>query len=318
MKWRYDDIETFVCVMKAGSITAAAERLRLSKSVVSKRISDLEAALDVQLFQRSPRQLQATDAGEAFYERVVPLLHEIHETAEGMSSRRGGILRGRLRIAAPMSFGTMYLGLVIAEFAHRHPDLELAVDYDDHPTDLVQGGYDVGVRIGYPKDSTLKARVLCECPRVLCCSPDYAARNKLPEDVEGLAAHSGIDYAFVHARRFWQFERKDPDATPVSVAMHSRIIANNGEAIRDMAIAGLGIASVPLLLVANALQRGELIRVPLDATQRPYTISAIYPHTHHVPAKVRTFIDYLVRVFTAPQPWEGDAVTDIRSRLRGG
>jgi DNA-binding transcriptional LysR family regulator len=307
MRWRYDDIETFVCVMEAGSITAAAERLNLSKSVVSKRISDLEAALRVQLFQRSTRQVQATEAGEAFYERMVPLLHEIHETADRMSSTGKDSLHGRLRITSPMSFGTLFLGPVIAAFARAHPDLELAVDYDDRPVDLVKGGYDVGIRIGHLKDSSLKARALCECPRVLCCSPDYAAQHGLPGTVADLASHSGIDYAFVHARRFWQFEKLDPPSEVVSVAMRSRIIANNGEAIRDMAVAGLGIASVPIFLVADALRRGELIRVPLDAFQRPYTISAIYPHTHHVSGKVRAFIDHLVHAFGPPLPWEGEA-----------
>lgn len=302
MPWRYDDMETFVRVMQAGGITGAARRLNVTKSVVSKRIRDLEVALAVQLFHRTPGQLQPTEAGEAFYERIAPLLNEIHETAEGMASHTDVALRGRLRIATPMSFGILYLGPVVAAFARQHPDLEIAVDYDDRPMALSHGGYDVTIRIGYLQDSSLRMRTLGECPRVLCCSPDYAQRRGLPSRAAELAEHDAIDYALVHARRFWQFE--DEQGAPVSVAMRSRIVANNGEAIRDMAIAGLGIASLPIFLAADALKCGQLMAIPLELTQRPYVISALYPNTSHVPAKVRTFIDHLVGIFSPSMPWE--------------
>ncbi|ESH87949.1 LysR family transcriptional regulator [Cupriavidus sp. HPC(L)] len=312
MQWRYDDMETFVRVVQAGGITGAARRLNVTKSVVSKRIRDLELALSVQLFHRAPGQLQPTEAGEAFYERIAPLLSEIHETAEGMAAHRDVVtLRGRLRVATPMSFGILYLGPVIAAFARQHPDLEIAVDYDDRPMALSHGGYDVAIRIGYLQDSSLRMRMLGECPRVLCCSPGYAERRGVPRHAAELAEHDAIDYALVHARRFWQFE--DERGTPVSVAMRSRIVANNGEAIRDMAIAGLGIASLPIFLAAEALKRGQLMAIPLELTQRPYVISALYPNTSHVPAKVRTFIDHLVEMFSPSMPWEraeGNAVSE--------
>ncbi|WGS19313.1 MULTISPECIES: LysR family transcriptional regulator [unclassified Bradyrhizobium] len=307
MKWRFDDIVTFVQVMQAGSITAAADRMNLSKSVISKRISDLEAALDVELFQRSTRQLRPTDNGGAFFERMVPLLHEISETAESLSERGVSSLRGQLRITTPMSFGIMYLGPVIAEFARRHPDLELAIDYEDRHVDLVRGGYDLGIRIGDMRDSSLKARKLGECARVVCCSPSYANQHGLPKRAAELAEHICIDYAYVHAKRFWRFERDGKKGRrAISLPIRSRIIANNGDAIRDMAIAGLGIASLPAFLAAEPLRQGTLVPALPDAVQAPYTISAVYPATRHVAPKVRFFIDYLLEFFLPPLPWERD------------
>lgn len=302
MQWRYDDMETFVQVVRCAGVTGAAKHLKLTKSVISKRVRDFELALGLQLFQRLPGRLELTEAGEALYDRIAPLLGELHEAVEDTVPSSGGSLRGRLRISTPMSFGIRYLGPVIADFGRLHPDLEIAVDYDDRPVSLAHGGYDVAVRIGHLEDSSLKTRTLGECKRLICCSPDYAQRRGMPGNVAGLAEHDAIDYALVHARRFWQFE--GPQGEPVTVAMRSRILANNGEAIRDMAIAGLGIASLPAFLVAEAIGDGRLIAIPLEMQQRPYTMAALYPNTRHVPAKVRTFIDHLVRMFQLHAPGE--------------
>lgn len=320
MKWRFDDILTFIRVMETGSITAAAERMNLSKSVISKRISDLEEALGVELFQRSTRQVRPTENGHAFYERMVPLINEINLTTESLSARREKTLRGQLRITAPMSFGSMYLGPVIAEFARQHPDLELAIDYEDRLVDLIQGGYDIGIRIGHLRDSNLRARKLCECPRVVVCSPSYIDSHGVPGTVAQLANHQCIDYAYVHTSRLWQFEAEEKDSSPVSVSMRSRIVINHGGALRDMAIAGLGIVSLPIFLVADTLRAGALVPILAGYRQPPYTVAAIYPPTHHVSTKVRTFIDFLVECFAPPLPWDDDAEGSRESvllRLRG-
>lgn len=313
MKWRFDDVVAFVQVMEAGSITAAADRMSLSKSVISKRVHDLEAALDVALFQRSTRQVRPTEAGEAFYEQVVPLLHEFNETVDIVSAHGERSLRGHLRMTAPMSFGIMYLGPLIAEFARRHPHLELAIDYEDRHVDLVHGGYDLGVRIGNLQDSSLRSRKLAECPRIVCCSPIYARAHGLPKSVGEMAQHPCIDYAHVRANRFWRFEGEE-GGEPVSVPIRSRIVANNGDAIRDMAVAGLGLASLPMFLAAEPLRQGKLIPALPAAAQAPYPISVVYPPTRHVSSKVRVFIDYMLESFVPPLPWERamarDAVTE--------
>jgi DNA-binding transcriptional LysR family regulator len=160
-------------------------------------------------------------------------------------SQRNENLTGRLRVTAPISFGTNFLGSVIAEFARHYPELEIAVDYEDRCVNLSQGGYDVGIRMGDLKESSLKARKLCDCARIVCCSFDYATNYGLPESVAELARHTCIDYAHARTTDVWQFDTEPGGETPPSVMMRSRIIANNFEAMRDMAIAGLGLVLLP-------------------------------------------------------------------------
>lgn len=307
MKWRFDDLLTFLDVMETGSITATAARLNLSKSVVSKRISDLEGALGIELFQRSPRKLLASDNALDFVERVRPLVRELMESADKVRERNSAV-RGSLRIAAPMTFGTLYLGRMIADFARQYPDLEIAVEFEDRMVDLVRGGYDVGIRIGILRDSSLIARKLCTDDRVICCSPDFAAANGLPTNIDELSLFACIDYSNVNTSQLWQFENPASPAEPISVAMHGRIVANNGEAMRDMAIAGLGLVLLPMFIAADALRAGTLVSVLSEARPLPYKIYAVYPPTRHVSAKVRAFVDHLVRHIGDPPIWH---MTDI-------
>lgn len=303
MKWRFDDLLTFLDVMETSSITLSAARLNLSKSVVSKRITDLEAALGTELFQRSPRKLLATDNAHAFVERVRPLVRDIMEAADTAGERYSAI-RGTLRITAPMTFGTFYLSRMIADFARQYPDLEIAVELDDRMVDLVRGGFDVGVRIGILKDSSLIARKLCTDARVICCSPAFAAAKGLPKTLDELGSFACIDYSNVNTSQLWQFENPVSSSEPVSVAMHGRIVANNGEAMRDMAIAGLGLVLLPMFIAADALRNGTLISVLPQVKPLPYRIHAVYPPTRHVSAKVRAFIDHLARHIGEPPIWQ--------------
>jgi DNA-binding transcriptional LysR family regulator len=302
MKWRFDDMATFLAVVETGGITAAAARLNLSKSVVSKRVADLEAALGAELLRRSARGVVPTDRGAALHDRLRPLLVQLDDAVE-QASTQAGALRGRLRMTAPMSFGTMYLGPVLAAFAGSHPELELALDLDDRIIDLVCNGYDMAIRIGRLEDSSLVARKLCPSRRVVCCSPAYARENGLPARIEDLAAHQCIDYANVHAGRLWRFESSRPGAAPRSVMAHSRIVANNGEMMRDMALAGLGLAILPLFIIHEQLREGTLVDALAAAAPLPDTIYAVYPPTRHVSRRVRAMVDYLVAAFGDKPPW---------------
>lgn len=303
MKWTFDELLTFLDVMDTLSITATAARLNLSKSVVSKRISDLEQALSTSLFQRSPRRLTPTDSAVTLAARLQPLLRDITDATETAAAGPKG-LTGRLRIAAPMSFGTLYLGRIIADFALAHPDLEIAVEFDDEMTDLVQSRFDVGVRIGTLADSSLIARKLCIDPRMVCASPHFLEQRGTPASIADLPRFDCIDYANVHTAKLWQFDGETRGAPPVSVAIRSRIVANNGEAMRDMAIAGLGLVLLPTFIVADSLRNGRLVRVLPDARPTPYTISAVFPPTRHIAPKVRAFVDHLARHITDPPLWQ--------------
>lgn len=303
MKSHFDGVLTFLAVVEAGGITAAAARLNLSKSVVSKRIGDLENGLGIALFRRSTRRVVPTDRGVAFYEKMRALVAEFDTAVEEASLQTGG-LRGRLRITAPMSFGTMHLGPVLAAFAQSHPELELALDLDDRIVDLGGEGYDMAVRIGRLQDSSLITRKLCQSRRIVCCSPDYAREKGLPASIAGLSAHQCIDYAHVQAGRLWQFEPSKPGGKPRAVTVRSRVTANNGEIMRDMALAGLGLAILPLFIVHEQLREGRLVNALAAAVPLADTIYALYPPTRHLSRRVRALIDHLIAALGDRPPWE--------------
>jgi DNA-binding transcriptional LysR family regulator len=303
MAWRMDDMVAFLRVVEAGSVTGAAGELGVAKSVVSKRLRDLEEALGVQLLRRTTRRVVATEQGQALHARMSALLREVDDAVEEVVEGEGP-LRGRLRVAAPMSFGTLHLGPILLAFARAHPQLELAVDLDDRMLDLVASGADLAVRIGVSSDASLIARKLCVARRVLCCSPGYAQERGLPRSIDEIVGHATIDYANLTATRLWQFEPARRGEKPRSVATRSRIVANNGETMRDAALAGMGLAILPLFIVAPALRDGSLIQVLPDEEPVALPISAVYPPTRRVSRKVRALVDHLVRAFRNPPPWE--------------
>lgn len=303
MNWRFEDVQTFLRVVEAGGITAAAAELKLSKSVVSKRISDLEDALGVALLRRSTRHVAPTERGRVFYEQMRHALGTIDEIVENVTDPSGP-LNGRLRITAPMSFATLHLGPVLADFARLHPGLEFAINLDDRILDLVSGEYDLAVRIGRLPDSSLIARKLCLSRRVICCSPAYAKEKAPPRSIEEIASHQCIDYANANANRLWQFAPLGPDMAPRTVTTHSRLVANSGEVMQDLALAGLGLAVLPLFIAADALRAGTLIHVLPNESPLPDTIYAVYPPTRHVTRRVRMLVDHLSLYLAAGPSWE--------------
>lgn len=303
MQHRFDDILAFLQAIETNSISAAAQRLGLSKSVVSKRISDLETKLKVKLLHRSTRGVIATDKGAAFYQRARAIMQQLDQASEALLEQDEDLC-GVLRIAAPMSFGTSYLGPILFSFIDYYPRLELALELNDQITDLSGEGYDLGIRIGRLRDSTLIARKLAVSRRIACCSPAYAQRAGLPATIEELANHVCIGYSNVSPGQIWQFESAEPGGTPRPLVVRSRIVINNGESMRDAAIAGLGITILPLFIASKALMEGRLINALPSANPVADTIYAVYPQNRHVLKKVRVVIDHLVTMFHRNLPWE--------------
>lgn len=300
MKWTIDEIKTFLDVMETGTVSGAAVRANLSKSVASKRIADLELALGAALFQRHAGRIAPTETATELALRLRPALAEMTNAVESAAWGMAG-LRGSLAISAPMSFGIRHLSPLLAEFARRHPDLEMVIDYDDRFVDLVRGGFDLAVRIGQIPDSSLIARKLCDDPRVVCASPDYIARSGAPTGLADLPDHPAIGYLNVQSTQVWQFA--DEAGAHVSVPMRSRIAANNGEVMRDMAIAGLGLALLPMFIVHGALADGRLVILLEHLIPLPLPISAVWPPIKPMPRKLRTIVDHLVEGFGATPPW---------------
>ncbi|MCW0232778.1 MAG: LysR family transcriptional regulator [Ferrovibrio sp.] len=302
MTQRYDDILAFLEVVKAGSFTAAGARLALAKSVISDRVRNLENALGVELLRRTTRSVTPTERGAELFDSLNPLVQALDEAVDTASAAHGP-LTGRLRMSAPISFGMRYLTPVIAGFARAHPQLEIALDFDDRAVDIIGAGYDLALRIGRLTDSSLMARKLCDSDRVVCCSPAYAKQHGLPKSVEDLAQHATIDYANLHASRLWRFEPAAPGGEPRVVETSSRIVVNNGEAMRDMAMAGLGIIVLPRFIVAEALNSGALVEALPDICPVPDAIYAVYPPTRHMPRKLRAMVDHLAAGFAGTPPW---------------
>lgn len=300
MRYTLDEIETFLAVMELGTITAAAARQNLSKSVISKRISDLEQTLGAALFRRNAGRITPTEAAERLDNRLRPALAALTAAAESAAWGGAGddILRGKLSIAAPMSFGTLYLSPIIARFAAQHPELDLRIDYDDRARDLLHDGFDVAIRIGHLRDTALMQRKLCEDETVPCASPAYLDKHGRPATLADLADHQVIGYHHMSNAQLWALDDSVPPA------LHSRLALNNGEAMRDMAIEGLGLAILPGFLAASAIADGRLERILPDIKTRRLPIVVVWPPVTPIPPKLRRFIDHLSGELEHGQPWQ--------------
>ncbi len=298
---RLAEIEAFVRIVEAGGVGAAAERLDVAKSVVSRRLRDLEARLGVQLLQRTTRRISLTETGRAYYERCVRILADIEE-ADQAAAQEHGSLRGRLRLAAPLSFGIMHLGPAIREFLEAHPDLSIDLDLNDRRHDLVDEGFDLAVRIGELEDSSLIAKRLAPVRHALCASPAYVARHGAPERPEDLEHHRGLRYTNVPERRAWCWI--DEHGQERTVAVPGRFAANNGEILVHAAEAGLGVAVQPLFLVYKAIEEGRLQVLLPEVRWREIGAYAVWPPGRQLSAKVRAFVDFLALRFGDPPYWE--------------
>lgn len=281
-------MQLFVATVDAGSFTAAAERMGLSKQFVSRRLSGLEARLGVRLLNRTTRRLHVTDAGREYHARAVRILEDVSDAELAVGSRADSP-RGTLRVTAPMSFGTLHLGAILPAFLLRYPALQVEIDLDDRTVDLVREGFDMGIRIGRLQDSTLIARALAPARIVACCSPAYLQGRGAPATPDELGAHDCLLYGH-HRGAEWRFlDAGKVRALPVG----GRLLANNGEIVRDAAIAGLGIAWLPVFIVGTALRDGRLVTVLDDYAMPPVSVHAVYPRHRQASLAIRAFVDFL-------------------------
>lgn len=284
------NIEALVAVVETGSFSRAAERLDIAKSVVSRRISMLENELGVQLLQRTTRRQSLTDPGQQFYHRAVQILADLEEAEQSIVDTSAAI-RGRLRLAAPLSFGLHRLNAALSMFMQRHPGIELALDLNDREINLVEEGFDMAVRIGVLRDSTLLARRLGSTQLVACASPEYLARHGTPQHPGELERHIGLHYANVPLKQAWQFATGGRE--PLVAIPGIRMRANNGDALASAAAAGLGIINTPDFIVAELIERGRLVPVLTEYRHPPLGIYAVFPPGRLMPRRVRMLADFL-------------------------
>lgn len=296
---KLDGITAFVAIIEGGSISEAARRLRLSKSVVSERLAELERSLGASLVHRTTRKLTLTEDGAAFLERAARIVRDVEEASAEMTERRG-TLSGPLRISAPVTFGRLHLGPALYPFLARHPRVELSLDLDDRRIDAAADGYDAVVRHGPIQDSRLMAWRLAPSRRLLVAAPAYLERYGTPTAIGELDAHAGIFYTNRGAAD-WRF--KGPDDT-IIVRGRAALRVNNGDMMRDAAVAGLGIALLPTFICGPAIRTGELAIIDIGVAAEPESIYVAHPEGRHPSAKLRAFAQCLRDAFGDPPYWE--------------
>lgn len=294
-------MEAFTRVAEIGSFSGAAARLGLSKSVVSRQVSALEARLGARLFHRTTRSLSLTEVGRAYFERCTRILSDIEE-ADGSVSALQATPRGRLRINAPMSFALHHLAPLIPVFLERFPEVDADMEMNDRYVNLIEEGFDVAVRIGRLEDSSLIARQLAPSRMALCASPDYLRRHGRPETPDDLAKHCCLTYSARSLASEWQFQ--DAGGHRWTVEVKGRLRANNGDMLRDAALAGIGLVRLPTFLCGRDLQAGRLVSLLNDFILQDMAIHAVYPHNRHLSPKVRAFVDFLAGEFGPRPHWD--------------
>lgn len=296
---RLAELEAFAAVAEAGGFTAAARALGRTTSGVSKQVRALEERLGVRLLNRTTRRVSLTEIGSAFLERARGVLDDL-DAAELAVGQLQEEPRGVLRVGAPMDFGRIALAGSLARFAVRHPELRLQVELADRLVDVVDEGYDVVVRIANLADSSLVARRLGPCRRVLCAAPSYLEARGRPERPAELREHSIVGYAYEQSQR-WRFSSQDGEER---VGVEPRHRANNGELIRSLLLEGLGIALLPTFLVGDDLRAGRLEPVLPGLLDADTAIWAVTPHRKLLATKVRLLLEHLAESCGEHPPWD--------------
>jgi len=295
------DIAVFVQVVDSGSFTAAAERLELSKSVVSKYVTRLEDQLGARLLNRTTRRLSLTEVGRVFYERSRRGLEDIEDAKQAVSLLQGEP-RGTLRINVPMSFGILHVAPALPEFQRRYPELNVDMNLDDRKVDVIEEGFDVSVRISDLPDSSLIAKNIAPCKHAIVATPAYLAKHGTPHLPDDLRNHKIISYRYQESALEWHF--KTPDQKPLSVTVSGSVTMNNSLAIREAVLENIGIARTPTFVVGKDIKEGRLVPLLTKYECLQVQIYVVYPQRKHLSPKVRAFVDFLADRITESPYWD--------------
>lgn len=290
------DVLSFVRVVETGSFARAAERMALSKPVLSRRVARLEEQLGARLLTRTARGAQPTDIGQAYYARAANVLAEL-DAAQEVVAEAVTQIAGPIRISGPLSFGVLYLAPVLADFAAKHPRVELDIEFDDRVVDLAGGGYDLAVRIGNLADSALVARRIAPVRKVLIGSPDYLDRHGRPKVPADLAGHQ----ALIYGNESWRFRVGNRWESVRGIHV---LRSNNGDMMRIAAEKGLGLCALPSFIAAPGLESGRLEPLLMDFALEEGALHAVMPPGRATTARVRALVDFLVERFGPEPAWD--------------
>jgi DNA-binding transcriptional LysR family regulator len=288
-----DNIRTFVRVYELGSMSAAGRDLRNSPAVISARISQLEAHLNVRLFQRTTRSLSPTAQGKAFYKGASEILDSV-EAAEARVISLTDSPKGALYIAAPLGVGRRLIAPRVAGFLQKYPEVSIRLRLTDRQVNLAAEGLDLSFFLGRPEDSTLRIRKIADVTRVFCAAPAYIAARGNPATADEMVSqnHECLNLRFPGAPEF-QWRVLTPDG-PKRVAVSGRLESDDGDVLTDWALAGHGIALKPVFEVAEHLKAGRLVPVATATPPEPIQMACLFSHRKRQDPKARLFMDYVI------------------------
>jgi DNA-binding transcriptional LysR family regulator len=297
---KLDAMRAFVKVVQHNSFSEAARELRLSRSAVSKSVNELEKDLGVQLLNRTTRTASPTEQGLIYFERSKNILAEIDDAERDLSSRQKAP-RGLLRVNAPMSFGTLHLSRALSDLMQRYPELRIQLVLSDEMIDPVQDGLDLTLRIGELPSSSLVARKIVPIKRVLCAAPAYLEKRGTPRHPNELRDHDCLAYGYLATGNQWKLTSAGVDHW---IQVPWSLCSNNAEVLRQVAVAGCGIALLPTFIAGADLQEGALRTILSDYQAPPLSLYALYPPTKNLSTKIRVFIDFMVERFGGKPYWD--------------
>jgi DNA-binding transcriptional LysR family regulator len=288
---RLTSLSAFVQVVENGGFSAAGRKLNMSTTMVSNHVQALEERLGARLLNRTTRKVNLTEVGRAYYERATQILADL-EQADDIASALQSTPRGTLRVHTATHM-VPFIAPVVADFLSTYPEAKVDLQMGEGNVDLIGDGFDVGLRLTSPPDSALIVRNLATWRHVLCCSRGYLEKHGGPRQVSDLANHNCIRHVLYPFGEEWHFT--DRKGAPASTRVAGSLVTNSGETLRLVALQGVGICLAAGFLVHDDLQAGRLVRLLPEYRPVEFSMNAIYPHRHHLSAKVRTFIDMLVR-----------------------
>ncbi|TFW01162.1 LysR family transcriptional regulator [Oxalobacteraceae bacterium OM1] len=302
---RLQSMRVFAKVVEQGSFAGAAQVLDLSNAAVTRLVADLEEHLGTRLLNRTTRRLSLTETGSGYLTRVLQILREIDD-AEASASAHAGKAAGTLRIYTHPGF-QLELAKLLRDYADQYPEVVLDITASDKTPDLVAEGYDVGVYINFQKfDAGMIARQLANASVLLTASPEYIARHGAPESIEDIAKHACLSFSYSQLMHGCPSQQGVPENERPPV--RSRVISNSGDLLREAALAGMGLMFRPSFALMDDIRSGRLVRLLPDRCLGKLGVSLVYPSRRMVPAKVRSFLNFMVERFPSPDadPWLGD------------
>ncbi len=311
---RFDSMRIFAKVVETTSFTTAASGLGISTSMVSQHVKELEERLGARLLNRTTRRMSLTEVGRAYYDRCKRLLSDLEE-AEAAVGNMQGAPQGELRVNATPVFGALQLAPAIADFTNRFPSISVEVMLSERIVDLIDEGFDVAVRVEPLPDSSLVTRQIASYRMVVCGAPAYFKKHGVPRTPADLADHNCLTFTGPGYMRTWHLVSSDGETLEVPV--RGNLKSNNAAVLLLAALEGQGLIAVPTYLVGDALETDRLQTILDDYAAPPLTIRAVYPHSRHLSAKVRTFVDFLAERFGREASWEAWPHTNGRQARTG-